>query len=93
MTQKSGYKRNRTIRRSDPTAGLSLLKRRRWHIDVVVTAANVQQGTKANLITGIAGEVISEGEWLYRDGSASPAVLKLAVNSSAATATWESPAR
>lgn len=86
MAQKSGYKRNRTIRRSDPAAGLSLLKRRRCYIDVSITPANVQHGTKAKLITGIAGEAIDQGEVLYRDGSVSPAVLKLAVNSSVATA-------
>ncbi len=84
--QKSVYKRRRTIRRSDPAAGLSLLKRRRWYLDVTVTPANVQHSSKANLITGIAGETIDQGEVLYRDGSVSPAVLMLAVNSSAATA-------
>ena len=55
-------------------------------VDVTVTAANVQQGTKAVKHSANAGEAITAGAALYLDASVSPSVLKLAQADAAATA-------
>lgn len=53
--------------------------------DVSVTAANVVPGSRARIVTGIAGATITAGQTLYLDSSTS--TYKLAdANASAATA-------
>lgn len=78
------YKRKRTIRRSDPKAGLSLLKRRSWHIDVTITAADVLEvaGSATRAVDGGAAGLVA-GKLVYEDGTNG---LKLADAGAVATA-------
>lgn len=64
----AAYKRNRTIRRSDPQAGISLLKRRTWQIDIVVVPADVLMVAGSPNREVDAGATLVAGQAVYEDG-------------------------
>ena len=80
------YVRPRTVRRAGAEAGISLLKRRTWCVDISVTPANVVPGANAELEKFIAGETIAAGEPMYQDSS-DGGKMKLGQADVAATAT------
>ncbi|WP_262048657.1 hypothetical protein [Bradyrhizobium sp. Bra78] len=56
--------------------------------DLAITAANVVQGSNAKLETGLAGETITAGQWVYQD----PTTRKLLkADSDSATASVRKP--
>ena len=78
--------RVRTARRSDADAGISLRKRRQWHIDLVpvVTAvlatATAKTSEKRNMAAGVTG---TQGQAVYEDSALNLNLAKADVEATA----------